>query len=136
MDAFDDLTLGDFACASGLSAQEIARAQRQGELFSCRLGDEPFDRYPAYQLLDEIRAQPLRRLISAFGPEGGVSLYMFMQSDGDLLGGITAVEVLCGRLVDDQPIAHAVAELLKRDHSDRLRAVLTAAESWRAVRKS
>ena len=135
VDMFSDLTLEEFAAASGLTAEQVVEAKRNGEVFSCRLGDEPFDRYPAYQLRGEIRGQPLKALITAFGSDGSSSMYMFMRSAGDLLGGVSPAEVLCGGTASEVRLSEGVAEFLARDHFDRFQGVLQAAASWLAARR-
>jgi hypothetical protein len=132
VDRFANLTLEDFAVASGFSPDSVIQARRNGELFSCCFGDELFDRYPAYQLLPEIRGQPLRALIAAVGLNEGPSLYMFMGASNDLLRGMSAIEVLCGRLMGRLPVDEDVSEILELDDFTRLQAVLKVANCWSA----
>lgn len=129
----EDLTLEEFAAASNASEDDVLSAEAAGELFSCAIGDEPFSRYPAYQLLDGVRGPPLRALIREFGSARSSSLHMFMRSAGDLLGGLSAVEMLCGQATSREAVMASAFQFLESDHSRRVEAVLKAAACWLAA---
>ena len=75
--------------------------ERAGELFSVlRTGRKRGREYPAFQAWSGIAGKPLAKVLAALGSASGAVAYGFFTSPTDLLGGVTPIEVLIGKLTN------------------------------------
>ncbi|WP_157360078.1 hypothetical protein [Caldimonas brevitalea] len=118
----------------GLSDETVRQRERAGELFSIlRPGRKRGREYPAFQAWTGIAGEPLNRVLAALGRPNGPSAYLFFTSPIDLLGGLTPIEALLGRLPLARDLEPEAADLLGRTAEERLSSVLRAAEAEAAT---
>ncbi|WP_206060122.1 hypothetical protein, partial [Escherichia coli] len=92
--------------------------------------------YPAFQSWDGIRGEPLHRVLTALSPAGrcsGSTAYRFFTSPNELLGGLTPIEALHGRLTRDRALHTAATMLLEMPSEERLDHVLAVASAEAAA---
>lgn len=121
----------------GLSDETVRQRERAGELFSIlRPGRKRGREYPAFQAWPGIAGQPLATafatLNSSGSAAGGTSAYAFFTSPTDLLGGLTPIEALVGRLTTTRDVDAHTQDLLDAAPEERLQAVVKAAEAHAA----
>jgi hypothetical protein len=118
----------------GLTDETVRQRERAGELFSImRPGRKRGREYPAFQAWPGITGQPLARAMSALGGASGPVAYGFFTSPTDLLGGLTPIEAMLGRLTTSRAIDQATRELLGASDEERLQAVIKAAHAHAAI---
>jgi len=72
-------------------------------------------------------------VLAALGPASGAAAYGFFTSPTDLLGGLTPIEALTGKLTIARDLEAEVQELLSADGAERQRAVEDAAHAYAAT---
>jgi hypothetical protein len=118
----------------GLSDETVRVRERAGELFSVlRPGRKRGREYPAFQAWSGIAGKPLAKVLAALGSTGGTVAYGFFTSPNDLLGGLTPVEALIGKLTNPRNLEPEVQRLLSDDTVERLKAVEHAARAYAAT---
>ena len=88
--------------------------------------------YPAFQVWPGIAGEPIQRIISAlstYAPADSVGTYGFFTSPDKLLGELTPIEVLLGRLLSPRGRYPEAMELLEWSPDRRLEAVLGSAKA-------
>lgn len=93
--------------------------------------------YPAFQVWPGIVGEPLRRIIAAlstYEQSWSSDAYGFFTSVDDLLGYLTPIEVLTGRLTFPRAIGPEVVKLLESPPAQRLEVAIGAAEAFAACR--
>lgn len=118
----------------GLSDETVRQRERAGELFSIlRPGRKRGREYPAFQAWPGIAGEPLASTLVVLGAENGTLAYGFFTSPTDLLGGLTPIEALLGRLTAGRSIDPGAHALLAAPAQERLRAVLETARAEAAI---
>jgi hypothetical protein len=122
-----------------VSDQTVRGRERAGELFSIlRPGRRRGVEYPGFQAWPEISGAPLAKTLAALTPPdggrvSGTLAYGFFTTRTELLGGLTPLEVMMGRLLTARAIDADVQALLDADAAARLAAVEGAARTTAAV---
>lgn len=127
------LSAADLGGALGVDEDEVRLRERDRKLFSVlreRRSREP--EYPAFQSWEGIAGQPLANVLKCFGHASSTAVYGFFTSTTDLLGGLTPIEVMLGRLTFSRSLDISAYQLLRAAHADRLGAVSKAAEALAA----
>ena len=91
--------------------------------------------YPAFQAWPDIAGEPLLRIIAALSSyerSASADAYGFFTSSDDLLGYLSPIEVLTGRLLRPRAIDSEVMKLLEAPSEQRREAVIEAAEAFAA----
>ncbi len=118
----------------GLGDETVRQRERAGTLFSVlRPGRKRGREYPAFQAWPGVAGEPLELVLAALGPVSGVAAYGFFTSPTDLLGGLTPIEALVGRLTTLRDVDVETQLLLTAPASQRLEAVEKAARSHAAA---
>lgn len=118
----------------GLGDETVRQRERAGVLFSVlRPGRKRGREYPAFQAWPGVAGEPLERALAALGPVSGVAAYGFFTSPTDLLGGLTPIEALVGRLTARRVVDAETPSLLAAPASQRLDAVEKAAQAHAAA---
>jgi hypothetical protein len=118
----------------GLTDETVRQRERAGELFSImRPGRKRGREYPAFQAWPGISGQPLAKVMSALGGASGTAAYGFFTSPTDLLGGLTPIEAMSGRLTTRRGMEPSARELLKASDEERLQAVIKTAQAHAAI---
>ena len=118
----------------GLSDETVRLRERAGELFSVlRPGRKRGREYPAFQAWQDIAGKPLAQVLAALGPASGTAAYGFFTSPTDLLGGLTPIEALTGKLTNPRDFEPEVQELLSAGAVERLKGVEEAARAYAAA---
>ena len=118
----------------GRSDETVRQRERAGELFSVlRPGRKRGREYPAFQAWPGIAGAPLAGVLSALGAVGGSVAYGFFTSPTDLLGGLTPIEAMLGRLTSSRNVASETRGLLTAPQEERLTAVVKAAHASAAL---
>jgi len=118
----------------GLSDETVRQRERAGELFSVlRPGRKRGREYPAFQAWPAIAGKPLAQVLGALGQASGTAAYGFFTSPTDLLGGLTPIETLTGKLTNPRDLEPEVQELLSADAVERLKAVMGGAQAYAAA---
>ena len=118
----------------GLSDETVRQRERAGELFSVlRPGRKRGREYPAFQAWQDIAGKPLAQVLAALGRASGTAAYGFFTSPTDLLGGLTPIETLTGKLTNPRELEPEVQELLSADAVERLKAVISGAQAYAAT---
>jgi len=118
----------------GLSDETVRVRERAGELFSVlRPGRKRGREYPAFQAWSGIAGKPLAEVLAALGSTSGTVAYGFFTSPTDLLGGLTPIEALIGKLTNPRNLEPEVQQLLSNDAVERLKAVEHAARAYAAT---
>lgn len=116
-----------------LSAVTVRKREQEGALFSVLASGRTRGRlYPAFQAWEGIVGEPLRAVLGALrdaGAASGSTAHVFFSGVTDLLGNLTPVEVLLGRLLTTRSIDFAVMSLLESPPAERLAAVIKAAKA-------
>jgi hypothetical protein len=122
----------------GLSDETVRQRVRGVEVFSVlRPGRKRGREYPAFQAWPGIAGAPLARMLSALGMPAaglGTAAYGFFTSPTDLLGGLTPIEAMLGRLTATRQLEPETQALLAATPEERLEAVVKAAEAHAAIR--
>lgn len=122
------------AVLGGLSDETVRQRERAGELFSIlRPGRKRGREYPAFQAWPSVTGLPLQRVLRELRQLSGTDIYGFFAAESDLLGGLTPVEALVGKLLLPRGPA-ATCELLAEKMPVRLEAVCRAAQTHAALR--
>lgn len=117
----------------GLSDETVRQRERAGELFSIlRSGRKRGREYPAFQAWDGIAGQPLTQALAALGEVSSTAAYGFFTSATDLLGGLTPIEALLGRVTTARGLGRETQQLLAAPAAERLQAVIKAAAAQAA----
>lgn len=112
-----------------VSDETVRTREAEGKLFSIlRPARKRGREYPAFQTWENITGAPLERVLQALGGAGSATFGFFV-SPNDLLGGLTPVEALSGKLTLARNLDGG-EELLKRESKERLQAVVAAAEAF------
>lgn len=133
------LTALELGQALGVSDQTVRGRERAGELFSIlRPGRRRGVEYPAFQAWPGIAGEPLAKTLAALASPDGTRAsstlaYAFFSGRTDLLGGLTPIEVLLGRLTTPRDLEPEVRALLGAPATERLDAVVRAAQTTAAV---
>jgi hypothetical protein len=118
----------------GLSDETVRVRERAGELFSVlRPGRKRGREYPAFQAWNGIAGEPLAKVLAALGSTSGTVAYGFFTSPTDLLGGLSPLEVLIGKLTNPRTVEPEVRQLLAGGAVERLQAVEHAARAYAAT---
>ncbi|MBL8474002.1 MAG: hypothetical protein KF778_00270 [Rhodocyclaceae bacterium] len=121
------------AALGGLGDETVRQRERAGKLFSIlRSGRKRGREYPAFQAWPEVAGEALERALAALGGTGAAAAYGFFTSACDLLGGLTPIEALIGRLTSIRPIAQESRALLAAPAEARREAVEQAARAYAA----
>ena len=138
-DATAPLTALELGQALGVSDQTVRGRERAGELFAIlRPGRRRGVEYPAFQAWPGIAGEPLAKTLAALAsPDrtraSSTLAYVFFSGRTELLGGLTPIEVLLGRLTPAREIEPEVRALLGAPATERLEAVVRAAQTTAAV---
>ena len=138
-DATAPLTALELGQALGVSDQTVRGRERAGELFSIlRPGRRRGVEYPAFQAWPGIAGEPLAKTLAALASPGGTRAsstlaYAFFSGRTELLGGLTPIEVLLGRPTTARDLEPDVRALLAATATERLEAVVRAAQATAAV---
>lgn len=117
----------------GLTDETVRQRERAGELFSImRPGRKRGREYPAFQAWQGITGQPLAQVMLALGGASGTAAYGFFTSPTDLLGGLTPIEAMLGRLTSRRAIEPSARDLLSASAEERLQAVIKTAQAHAA----
>lgn len=138
-DPIEPLSAEDLASCLGLGGISDLRTLEVGGTVICiSRPDRGIQReYPAFQVWPGIVGEPLTRVVAAlttYERLGSSGAYGFFTSLDDLLGHLTPIEVLTGRLLRPRAIDPAVVGLLEASPDQRLEAVVGAAEAFAACR--
>ena len=135
VDPLEPLSAADLGRALGeLSDETVRQREKAGELFSVlRPGRKRGREYPAFQAWPGIAGEPLAKVLSALTPGSSTVAYGFFSSPTDLLGGLTPVEALLGRLTDQRELDAETQALMNAPTGERLHAVVKAAEAHAAM---
>lgn len=118
----------------GLTDETVRQRERAGELFSIlRPGRKRGREYPAFQAWQGIAGQPMSKVMSALGGASSTAAYGFFTSPTDLLGGVTPIEAMLGRLTTPRRIDPSARALLDASDEERLQAVIKAAQAHAAI---
>ena len=118
----------------GLSDETVRQRERSGELFSIlRPGRKRGREYPAFQGWAGVAGSPLTDVLAALGPATSTAAYGFFTGPTDLLGGLTPIEALIGRLTTQRHLDAETQDLLVASSDERLQAVIKAAEAYAAT---
>ena len=118
----------------GLGDETVRQRERAGELFSIlRPGRKRGREYPAFQAWPGIAGEPLATVMTALGAVGATVAYGFFTSPTDLLGGLTPIEGLLGRLTSARDLAPETQALLAAAPEERRTAVVEAARACAAL---
>jgi hypothetical protein len=118
----------------GLTDETVRQRERAGELFSImRPGRKRGREYPAFQAWPGVTGQPLAQVMSALGGASGTAAYGFFTSPTDLLGGLTPIEAMLGRLTTRRGIEPSARDLLNASAEERLQAVIKTAQAHAAI---
>lgn len=121
------------AALGGLGDETVRQRERAGKLFSIlRPGRKRGREYPAFQAWPEVAGEALESTLVALGGAGGTAAYGFFTSPTDLLGGLTPIETLIGRLTSTRAVAPESRSLLAAPAAARREAVLQAARAHAA----
>jgi hypothetical protein len=119
-----------------LSAVTVRKREQEGALFSVLASGRTRGRlYPAFQAWEGIVGEPLRAVLIALrdaGAASGSTAHVFFAGATDLLGNLTPVEALLGKLLASRPLDPAVMSFLARPLTERLEAVIAAAKAHAA----
>jgi len=129
-------TATEFGEHLGISDETVRRREQNGELFSILKPARKRGReFPAFQTDEHIWGEPLKRTLAALGytPSSGAAAYGFFTSQNDLLGGLTPIELLLGRLLPEREIEEEVRSLLFSSPSRRQKLVEETAEAYGSV---
>jgi hypothetical protein len=135
------LSAAEMGQALGLHEQSVRTRERAGELFAIlRPGRKRGGEYPAFQAWPGIAGEPLAKTLAALASGQPVGMraastlaYTFFTSRTELLGGLTPIEVLLGRLTQARVLEAEVQALLGAPAAERLEAVVRAAQTAAAV---
>ena len=72
-------------------------------------------------------------MLGALGRASGTAAYGFFTSPTDLLGGLTPIETLTGKLTNPRDLEPEAQELLSADAVERLKAVISGAQAYAAA---
>ena len=135
-DTMHSMSAAEIGAALGGIGEDAVRAREQSrELFSIiRPGRSRQREYPVFQAWPSVTSAGLKRVLNALRPLDSTDLYGFFAERSDLLGGLTPVETLTGRLAWDRITEQEAAALLMSTVPVRLKAVLAAAEALVALR--
>lgn len=138
-DPIEPLSAEDLASCLGLGGVSDLRTLEVGGTVICiSRPDRGIQReYPAFQVWPGIVGEPLTSVVAAmttYEQLGSSDAYGFFTSLDDLLGCLTPIEVLTGRLIRPRAIDPAAVELLDASPDQRLEAVIGAAEAFAACR--
>lgn len=138
-DPLEPLPAEDLATCLGLGGVSDLRTLEVGGTVIClSRPDRGIQReYPEFQVWPGIVGEPLMRVIAAlttYEQLGSSDAYGFFTSLDDLLGYLTPIEVLTGRLLRPRAVDPAVVGLLEASPNQRLEAVVGAAEAFAACR--
>ncbi|QNB16147.1 hypothetical protein G5S35_31325 [Paraburkholderia tropica] len=118
----------------GIGDETVRQRERAGELFSIlRPGRKRGREYPAFQAWAGITGEPLRQVLKALDEPGGAEAYAFFTSPNDLLGGLTPIEAMFGKIGSGRDVDDDARRLLSGSPSDRTEAVSHAAQAYAAV---
>lgn len=121
----------------GLGDEAVRSRECQGKLF-CVLepGRKRGNLYPAFQAWPGITGTPLESVLatlSAAGVTHGSVIHAFFAGTTDLLGGLTPVEALLGRLTSPRALDPQSIEFLDRPAQERLEYVNGVAKAYAAT---
>lgn len=124
------------AALGGLSEDAVHAREQSGELFSIVRPTRSRQReYPAFQAWPSMPCAELQQVLDALRPLDATDVYGFFAERSDLLGGLTPVETLSGRLLGRARTTEQEADaLLMSPTPVRLKAVLAAAKALVALR--
>ncbi|NIF51606.1 hypothetical protein [Burkholderia sp. Ax-1724] len=112
----------------GIGDETVRQRERAGELFSIlRPGRKRAREYPALQAWAGITGEPLRQVLKALDEPGCAEAYAFFTSPNDLLGGLTPIEAMLGKIGSERDVDDDARRLLSTSPSDRTEAVSHAA---------
>ncbi|HTI18496.1 MAG TPA: hypothetical protein VL598_12595 [Trinickia sp.] len=118
----------------GVSDETVRQRENAGELFAILPPARKRGRgYPVFQAWPGIVGAPLAKVLSALGGLRGTSAYGFFTSPTDLLGGLTPIEAMAGRLIAPRSLPRESQNLLKASEEDRLAVVVSAAKAYAAA---
>ena len=135
-DPMRSLSAAEIGAALGGIGEEAVRArERSRELFSIiRPGRSRHREYPVFQVWPSVTSSGLKQVLDALRPLDATDLYGFFAERSDLLGSLTPVETLTGRLSWPRITEQEADTLLMSTMPVRLKAVLAAAQALVALR--
>jgi hypothetical protein len=102
----------------GLSDETVRQRERKGELVSVlRPGRKRGREYPVFQTGPGIAGSPLTQVLAARESASGTAAYGFFTSPSDLLGGLTPIEALTGKLTNPHDLETRGAGVAVRGRS-------------------
>lgn len=123
------------AALGRLSDETVRQREKAGELFSILPPGRKRGRaYPAFQAWPEVAGAPLKEALTALAPGDGTEAYGFFTSVSELLGGLTPLECLIGRLTSARTVEGAALALLTKPAEERRSTVVKAAKTDAAIR--
>jgi hypothetical protein len=115
----------------GLTDETVRNREREGSVFAIlRPGRKRGREYPAFQSWPGIAGEPLATVLATLKPLSSTHCYGFFVSPTELLGGLTPIEALMGRLTTPRGLDEETLGFLKSEASERLDAVLSAAKDY------
>jgi hypothetical protein len=128
-DANGLLSIQEFSSRLQVSDQTVRNREDQGEFFSVLAPARKRGReYPAFQLLDGVRGEPLKQTIAELKDLGGAAKFQFFTTPNDLLGGLTPIRLLVKEQIPSGSDRAVV--LLRQSDQARLNTVLTSAKTY------
>lgn len=117
----DQLTIDQVAALLGINVADLQEQTRHGQLVAVAFGSPAGEtRYPAFQFVAELR-EPVQQCLQLLGP---VEAYLYLSSVHPDMAGLTPLEVLWGRRLNDRKLADEASEILGLGADERLRLVL------------
>lgn len=121
------LTATEFAQALNISVQALQQREAGRQVFSMALPGQQERGYPAFQLEHGIQGAPLLAILHAMNKEARYSATVFFHSPNALLGDLSPIEALTGKITWDRRLNDGEG-FLRRSPEERLDAVIQAAQ--------
>lgn len=134
-DPTESLNARELGRALGDVSEDTVRLREgRGELFSIlRPGRKRGRQYPAFQAWQGIAGVPLTQVLEALGRPSGPDAYGFFTSPTELLGGLTPIEAMVGRMTSVRDLDAAAERFLLEPPDKRLETMLQVAHTEAAV---
>lgn len=120
----------------GIGDEAVRQRELDGRLFSIsRAGHVSGREYPAFQTWSGIQGAPLEAVLETLSKSANQDdnisslAYGFFAGTTDLLGYLTPIEALLGKLIATRELGDEVRTFLASPESERLQAVIEAAEA-------
>lgn len=130
------LSAAELGVLLGESEQSVRSRENSGELFSIwRASRNRGQEYPTFQAWPGVVGDSLTQILAALvplgqpHPVGGTAAYGFFTSPTDLLGGLSPLELLLGRVIGSRHVDRHAIQALQGDHPTRLELVIETART-------